>query len=104
MVNSGCFNLCYASSLFLYRAYRHNNPDLLILYTCVNKSLISLYYCRFRMRYSTLSNCYYLHWDNTVCKQLARIDGLENGAQNIFGLQRIVDRDERMVSVLILLV
>ena len=56
------------------------------------------------MRYSTLSNCYYLHWDNTVCRQLARIDGLENGAQNIFGLQRIADRDERMVSVLLLLV
>ncbi|XP_019858902.1 PREDICTED: uncharacterized protein LOC109587114 isoform X2 [Amphimedon queenslandica] len=38
---------------------------------------------RFRMRYSTISDCYYLHWDNTVCPALCRINGLENGSNEM---------------------
>lgn len=41
---------------------------------------------RFRMRYSTISDCYYLHWDNTVCPALCRITGLENGSNGMNGL------------------
>ena len=47
------------------------------------------YYYRFRMRYSTFSDCYYLHWDNTVCPALCRIQGLENGASELTGLQLV---------------
>ncbi|CAI8052856.1 hypothetical protein GBAR_LOCUS28922, partial [Geodia barretti] len=46
---------------------------------------------RFRMRYSLLSDCYYLHWDDGVCAPLAKIDGLSHGANVFTGVSRLCD-------------
>eukprot|EP00731_Ephydatia_muelleri_P017122 Em0010g220a len=51
---------------------------------------------RFRLRYSTASDCYYLHWDQTVCPPLARITGLATGATNVTGLTRYTDQESKM--------
>lgn len=50
------------------------------------------------MRYSTISDCYYLHWDNTVCPALCRITGLENGSNGMNGLT-LVKTNKDTVSV-----
>ena len=54
-------------------------------------------FLRFRLRYSTASDCYYLHWDQTVCPPLARITGLATGATNVTGLTRYTDQESKMV-------
>ncbi|KAL5468866.1 hypothetical protein EMCRGX_G029990 [Ephydatia muelleri] len=51
---------------------------------------------RFRLRYSVTSDCYYLHWDNNVCPQLAKIEGLANGAMSTTGLTRYTNEESRM--------
>ena len=43
------------------------------------------------MRYSLLSDCYYLHWDDAVCAPLAKIDGLSNGANVFTGVSKLCD-------------
>jgi hypothetical protein len=46
---------------------------------------------RFRMRYSLLSDCYYLHWDDAACAALAKIEGLTKGVNSMNGLSRYCD-------------
>lgn len=43
------------------------------------------------MRYSPVHDCYYLHWDNAVCHQLAHIQHLEEAVLTMSGLQRYQD-------------
>lgn len=59
---------------------------------------IPLLLIRFRLRYSPVADCYYLHWDNTVCPQLARIVGLENGVLSASNVSRVENKSEGKVS------
>jgi len=43
------------------------------------------------MRYCSFDDCYYLHWDNPVCKPLARKYGLDNGLFRSAGVERITE-------------
>ena len=52
------------------------------------------------MRYSLLSDCYYLHWDDAVCAPLAKIDGLSHGANVFTGVRRLCDDATGQVSFL----
>ena len=49
------------------------------------------------MRYCSLTDGYFLHWDNKVSQHLTRIQGLENGVHNMFGIQRYVTTEGDMV-------
>ena len=51
------------------------------------------------MRYSPVHDCYYLHWDNTVCHQLAHIQHLEEAVLTMSGLQRYQDDSDGLVRV-----
>ena len=50
-----------------------------------------MYVIRFRLRYSVIDDCYYLHWDSAVCPPLAKITGLTNGVHFISGVTRYID-------------
>ena len=58
---------------------------------------------RFRLRYSSYDDCYYLHWDSAVCPPLARITGLTNGVHSFSGITRYVDDSTGQVRNLIIL-
>ena len=58
---------------------------------------LSSVFLRFRLRYSTANDCYYLHYDQSVCPPLARITGLAKGAMNVTGLTRYTDQESKMV-------
>lgn len=53
---------------------------------------------RFRLRYCTVDDCYYLHWDNAVCPPLARIEGFMNGVHSASGVRRHLDEAEGKVG------
>ena len=66
----------------------------------VDNSITSLLLCcRFRLRYCSYYDCYYLHWDDNVCPPLARINGLKKGLYSSSGLTRYIDQENDEVWV-----
>ncbi len=63
--------------------------------------LISVFLCscRFRLRYCSYYDCYYLHWDDAVCPPLARINGVKNGLYSSSGVTRYIDQENDEVRV-----
>ena len=53
---------------------------------------------RFRMRYSVIDDCYYLHWDDAACAPLAKIEGLNNGTNSLNGVSRFCDESSDQVN------
>ena len=60
-------------------------------HTHTNANNAHTYALRFRLRYSVIDDCYYLHWDSAVCPPLAKITGLTNGVHFISGVTRYSD-------------
>ena len=53
------------------------------------------------MRYCTATDTYYMHGNESVCRQLAAVVGVEEGAWSIDGVKRLMDEAQSEVLMLL---
>ncbi len=53
---------------------------------------------RFRLRYNTYDDVYYVHWDKNVCAALSKYEGLTRGLFSASKMERHLDNKDGMVG------